>query len=92
MGHSELLDWVTFYQVEPFGQIREEQRAGRIVSAIANSRHNQKKRPRPYKAEDFMAKYEEMKVKAKEKPTPGQLLQKAKMITAMHNNGGKRTR
>lgn len=36
MSHNELVDWESYYQVEPWGQLRDNMHAGLIASTIAN--------------------------------------------------------
>lgn len=46
--------WMEYYEAEPFGEIRGELRHGQIMAMTANLNRNEKKRPAPFTAEDFM--------------------------------------
>jgi hypothetical protein len=48
----EFLEWMAFYQLEPFGEERADVRAGIIASVIANV--NRRKGAPPFTAKDFM--------------------------------------
>ena len=37
MGGAEFLAWITFYRLEPFGEIRADARAGIIAATVANT-------------------------------------------------------
>ena len=52
MGSDELTEWQAFYQLEPWGDIRADFRAGIIASVLANS-HRGSHAP-PFSPQDFM--------------------------------------
>jgi chemotaxis receptor (MCP) glutamine deamidase CheD len=52
MSASELAEWVSFYQMEPFGVQRDNIHAGLIASTIANV--HRKKNAKPLSFEHFM--------------------------------------
>lgn len=56
MPASILWEWIAYSHVDPFGEERDDLRAGIIASVIANSNRNPKKRPRPFTPGDFMPK------------------------------------
>ena len=52
MDSRELAEWAAFYQVEPFGEIREDLRAGIIAATTANCHRG--KGGKPFEPKDFM--------------------------------------
>lgn len=76
---KQLSEWVAFYSLEPFGN--EWLQIGTLAATIANTQRDPKKRPNPYKADDFIPKPE------KKTKTGSQLLAMAEMINAAF--GGK---
>lgn len=53
MSPEQLLTWKAYYALEPFGQKRDDLRAGTISAIIANANRDPKKRSQPFKPEDF---------------------------------------
>lgn len=58
MSGRELAEWMAYYQVEPFGDVRGDLQAAMITAMIANVNRDQKKHPKPYQPEEFMPKFE----------------------------------
>lgn len=56
MTANEFQEWKAFYLVEPFGNTREDQRAGVIAATIANT--FKKKSATRYKPADFFPDYQ----------------------------------
>jgi hypothetical protein len=54
MGYEEFLGWQDYYAEEPFGEWRADVRSGVVASVVANVNRDDKKRPEPYTAADFM--------------------------------------
>ncbi len=52
IGSDELTEWMAFYQLEPFGDMRADLRSGVIASTFANA-HRAQHTP-PFTPEDFM--------------------------------------
>lgn len=52
---------MAFEQLEPFGGIAEDFRAGQIAAVIANANRDRDKRPQPFTASDFMPALAELK-------------------------------
>ncbi len=52
IGSDELTEWMAFYQLEPFGDLRADLRSGVISSTIANA--NRAKHSQAFTPEDFM--------------------------------------
>lgn len=50
----ELAEWMAYAQLEPFGEEREDLRAGIVASTIANANRDPKKRKKPFAPEDFI--------------------------------------
>jgi hypothetical protein len=56
MSHDELVGWMAYSQIEPFGPEMQTYRAGLIASVIANV--NRGKNQKPFTPQDFMPKTE----------------------------------
>ena len=54
MTAEEFGYWQTLYRREPWGEAAEDLRAGIIASTIANVNRDSKRRPEPYKPNEFM--------------------------------------
>lgn len=53
---AEFAEWLAYHGLEPFGEERDDLRAGIVASTIANV--NRGKRAKAYKPEDFMPKFD----------------------------------
>jgi hypothetical protein len=51
---SELTEWIAFYQIEPFGVVRDNLHAGIIASILYNA--NRGKRQKSMTVDDFIIK------------------------------------
>jgi hypothetical protein len=67
MSWEQLREWHQFAQLEPFGEERDDLRAGIVASTIVNSNPYRKKGAKAAKASDFVLKFREVK-KAAPKP------------------------
>lgn len=54
MDHTEFLEWCEFYSIEPFGEIRDDLRAGVIASAVVNVQLSKKDRNKAKSPNDFV--------------------------------------
>ncbi|NBT83020.1 MAG: DUF4035 domain-containing protein [Betaproteobacteria bacterium] len=52
VGSDELTEWMAFYQLEPFGEMRADLRSGVVASTFANAHRT--KDARAFTPEDFM--------------------------------------
>lgn len=52
MDSRELAEWAAYYSIEPFGEERDDLRAGIVASVIANV--NRGKSSKVYEPQDFM--------------------------------------
>jgi hypothetical protein len=66
MPSSLLTDWAEFFNLEPWGTDMDNWRAGQICSIVANVNRDPKKRPDPYKPQDFMPKKKTKRMTAKQ--------------------------
>lgn len=66
---------MAFYALEPWGDERENFRAGLVAAAVYNRHRDGKKERKPYRPEDFMPRLVE-------KAEPEVLLEKIQHITA----------
>jgi hypothetical protein len=71
----ELAEWEAYYHMEPFGEERADLRAGIVASTVANVQRDRKKKPQPFKPEDFMPKFNKPR-----KQTPAELREFARMM------------
>lgn len=78
ISSSELSEWMAYYQVEPFGQERDNLHAGIIASVFANANRDRKKQKKPFTIKDFMLSFK----KDKPKKSPEQMLQFVEMLNA----------
>lgn len=75
---------MAYYAVEPWGEAQAEYRAGLIASTMANTARDEKKRPSPFEASEFMRSTYLETVDKPDKQDEGEgLLAKAKMIFGM---------
>lgn len=54
MRPSELGEWAALWSISPWGQQRDDLRAGVIASTVANVHRDPKRRPTPFRPLDFM--------------------------------------
>lgn len=54
MSASEFAEWQAYARIDPFGEEREDQRAGVIAAVIANVHRDPKKRKDPFDWEWFL--------------------------------------
>lgn len=57
ISSKELSEWAVYYELEPFGEERDDLRMGVISSTIANV--NRSKNSKVYKPQDFIPKFGE---------------------------------
>lgn len=65
----ELAEWAAYYEIEPFGQERDNLHAGIVAATVANV--NRGKGKKPVQAGDFM-----LRVHADEPPDPAEVMRK----------------
>ena len=54
MRPSELGNWLALWQISPWGEDRADLRSGIVASTLANIHRDDKKRPEPFSAHEFM--------------------------------------
>jgi hypothetical protein len=54
VSSEDITEMIAFNQLEPFGALQEEFKAGAICAVIANVNRDPKRRANPYTAADFM--------------------------------------
>lgn len=57
ISSRELSEWQAYYRLEPFGEERDDFRAGTISSTIANVFADPKKRKKPFTPEEFIPEW-----------------------------------
>lgn len=73
---------MAYYSLEPWGEAQSEYRAALVTSMIANTARDDKKKPKPFQAEEFMRESYLMK-DADTVGEPFRLFDKAKGIFGM---------
>jgi len=58
VSSRELSEWMAYAEIEPFGEVRADLRAGIIASTVANTARDPKKRRRPFQPREFMPRFE----------------------------------
>jgi hypothetical protein len=58
LSSSQLAEWLAYFQLEPFGEERDDLRMGIVASTIANVNRSPK-RKKPYEPRDFMPQFDE---------------------------------
>jgi hypothetical protein len=54
---EEFAGWMAYAELEPFGPLREDERAGVIAALTANVNRDSKHKPVPFVATDFFPKH-----------------------------------
>lgn len=52
MGYSEFVEWMAFYETEPFGDVRGDIQSAIVAATVVNT--NRKKGSKPIKASKFL--------------------------------------
>ena len=58
MPYAELVDWVAFSRIEPFGEERADWRAALVASVIAEVNRGRTKRKKPFQPKEFLLRFE----------------------------------
>lgn len=53
MSSAEFGEWMAYYQLEPFGPLRDDRRAGEVAAMVANVNRDRKHRREPFTWLDF---------------------------------------
>jgi len=82
MSSREFAEWLAYYSLEPFGEVRADLRMATVAALIANANRNGQKRKEPYTPQDFMPKFEDSPERP---PAPQQTWQeqKARLMALM---------
>lgn len=83
MSHGQLLEWLAYFTVEPFGDARADWRAAMQASVVANV--NRRQASRQFQPRDFMPRFDQPN-KAK---SPEAMLEVMKMAMAASGKGQK---
>ena len=68
--NNELVEWMVYSKLEPFGELRADMRAARICQVIANA--NRGKNRKPFTMKDFML-FKELPTSRPQKQTTEQM-------------------
>lgn len=60
LTYTELLDWLDYYCVEPFGERRADLRNAVLCCLIANANRDPKKKDKPFEVKDFLLTREDL--------------------------------
>lgn len=87
ISSAEFAEWMAYAELEPFGQGREDVRAGVIASLIANVNRDADKRSTPFEPFDFFPNLGEGAAPVQEEKTPEELRGIMQMITDAMSRG-----
>lgn len=59
MSSREFAEWLAYYNLEPFGEVRADLRMATLAALIANANRDARKRKEPYTPRDFMLTFED---------------------------------
>jgi hypothetical protein len=79
ISSAELTEWMAYYQLDPFGNERNDLHSGIIASTVVNSQRT-KKSDKVYVPKDFMPDYDREPI---EPEKPEVMEEKAKIIAQM---------
>ncbi len=82
MGAGEFMTWLALYQIEPWGELREDLRAARALALTANTSRDAKKHPKPFTVDEFLFDFWKVPPAQKQALTPAQLAAKFAALTA----------
>jgi hypothetical protein len=80
MPYRTYQDWMTYSELEPFGEERADLRTGIITATIANCLARRKGRP-AFRATDFMPKFDRP---FRRKRTPDDMLKQVKLLNMLY--------
>ncbi len=66
MSITQLREWFAYSELEPFGEERADYRSAQICAMIANSVRDKKRKPTPYKVEEFLLRFGERQAAVKD--------------------------
>lgn len=88
---TQLLEWMHYDAIDPFGQWRADYRAAEIVTMLANINRDGKKKPQPYKTSDFLVQFgEPIEGEKKKKQTWQEQKNIGRLIAFAHSAAGKK--
>lgn len=73
---DEIVDWLAYYSIEPFGERRDDWRMANIMALMANAYSAGKKR---FKPSDFLPE------EPRKPPSPDEVAMKVRSILARHS-------
>ena len=83
---AQLIEWMQYDILEPFGEWRDDWRSAEIVTMLANVNRDSSKRKEPYKVTEFLPRFGERSAdELKPKQTVQQQVAIAKLIAAAFN-------
>lgn len=85
----QLLEWLAFSRLEPFGDVREDYRMANAMQLLANVNRDSKTKPEPFKLTDFLLKFDDDD-EAPKRQTWQEQKRIAHMFAALYNAEAKR--
>lgn len=79
MEHTEFLEWMSFYQQDPWGELRADRRTALLAMQFYNA--HRARNAKPAKLDDFML-YQPFKVVESEDDAELRILSQAKALNA----------
>lgn len=54
MAYTELIEWLAYYQIDPYGEVRDDLRAGVVAAQVFNAQLDRKTRNKAKGPADFI--------------------------------------
>ena len=88
LTYVQLVEWMAYAQLEPFGEERADYRAASIVAMLANLHRDTTRHPEPFALADFLLRFDG-EAPTPKKPRQSWQQQKAigKMLADLYNMG-----
>lgn len=65
MNIRQFREWYAYAELEPFGEERADYRSAQVCAMIANANRDRKRKPTPYRVEEFLLKFGDRQTKEK---------------------------
>lgn len=56
-GSAEFAQWIAYWEIEPWGDVRGDVQAATLAALIANANRDPSRRPQPFRPSDFVIDY-----------------------------------
>lgn len=79
MTAAQLQEWITYFELEPWGGARDDYRSGLVAAAVVNAAPFRGKGAKAFTPSDF---FPELSTKPRRAQTPADMLEVARAMTA----------